>query len=380
MRGHPLPAIALIALIALELLACRGTTSEHGDLPPRGVRVAEVNADEPGGHLPYAGGLEPRVRIDLAFGITGRVKSVGQGRDRTALHEGDLVKRGQLLAQLDDRDLELQASSAAFAASSAEAELAAARTGAEQAESELGRARKLAGTGALATAELERADSTSKAAQAKLAAAREQARVKADQAALSRRVVTDARLVSPIDGVVARRMVDPGENVAPSTVAFTLIDPVEMRLVFAVPDVRIGAVQIGQLVPVHVDALPDVPLVGRVSTIHPVADPSLRTFDVELTLDNASGKLRAGMVASATLPDGVARGGVRVPLASVVRSAEGDLVVYVFADGRAKARKVSTDDIVGNDVRVVSGLQKGERVVTDGAAYLHDGERVEVAP
>lgn len=381
---HGVTSLATVAsVIALSLIAplagCRKAPAA-AEVPPRAVR-AVLARDEPGrAPTPYAGSLEPKVRVDLAFGVAGRVSMIGERKDKTPLREGDVVTRGQLLARLDDRDLSLQAASAVFAASSASADVAAAASATEQAEADLARVKALVDSGALPRTELEKAETARTTARAKLDAIREQRGAKLEQAALARRIESDARMLSPIDGVIARRMIDAGENVAPSTIAFTVIDPGEMKLVFAVPDVRIASVELGQLVPVRTEALPGLPLVGRVDVIHPVADPALRTFNVELTIDNGEGKLRSGMVASAALAGGDNPGGVLVPLASVVRAPDGALALFAIDGSRAEQRSVTLGDLVGNDVQVESGVRAGDRVITDGAPFLHDGETVEVVP
>jgi len=369
-----------LALVVIALLAGCSRSRGSEPLPPQAVRAVAARAEAAHGPMPYAGGLEPKVKIDLAFGVGGRVQEISQGGDGTLLREGDHVKKGQLLARLDDADLKRQAFSAYFASTSADAEIESAKTTAAQAAADLERAKRLASSGAIAPAELERAETASSTAKARLETARAQHSVKVEQLAIARSVQGDARLTSPIDGVIARRMVDPGENVTGATIAFTVIDTSEMKLVFAVPDARIGAVKLGELVPVHSDALPGVPFAGRVATIHPVADPALRTFAVELSIDNAEGKLRAGMVASAALGGTQENGATLVPLASVTRAPDGALAVFVLGDGSVALRRVELGDLIGNDVAVASGVKEGERIVTDGASFLHDGAKVEVLP
>lgn len=375
-RPGPLLGATLAALLALGCSKPNPTEP----LPRRAVRAVEARPRTSNGALPYAGGLEPNVKLDLTFGVAGRVRSVGSGPDGAPLREGQRVTKGQLLAQLDDSDLRRQAASASLAASSAEAEVLSAKAAAAQADADLERAKKLASASAVPAIELEKAETAAKTAHARLATLRAQHGSRVEQLAIARRVAGDARLTSPIDGVIARRMVDPGEHVSGQAVAFTVIDTTEMKLVLSVPDARISAVALGQLVPVHTDALPDTPLIGRVTVIHPVADPALRTFTVELSLDNADGRLRAGMVASAALGDNDGKRATLVPLASVVRAPDGKLSVFVLADQKATRRDVGLGDLVANEVVVESGVRAGELVVTDGAPMLHDGEPVEVVP
>lgn len=368
----------LVSAVAMLIGCGRERTVEA--VPPRAVRTTAAKVEATRGATPYAGGLEPAVKLDLTFGIPGRVRTIGARPDGASVHEGDEVKKGQVLAQLDDADLKRQAASAWLASSSAAGEIDAANAAVAQADADLERVKRLASSGTISTSEVEKAETANRTAHARVDAIRAQHSAKLEQYAIARRVEGDARLTSPIDGVIARRMIDPGENVGGATIAFTVIDTREMKLVFAVPDARISAVKLGQLVPVHTDALPGTPIVGRVATIHPVADPALRTFAVELSIDNADGKLRAGMVASAALGSDGGAGALLVPLASIVRAPDGAVAVFVVDGRRAALRPVTLGDLVGNDVEVAAGVKDGERIVTDGAALLHDGEDVEVLP
>jgi RND family efflux transporter MFP subunit len=372
-----------VVVVLASLAAC--SKPAPAPTPARAVRVVEVRASPVGRERRYAGTLEPRERVDLAFRVPGRVRSVGEARDAKgtrALHEGDAVKRGQVLATLDERDLTLQAAAAQASATAADADVEAARATLAQAQADTERARALAASRSISGVELERAESALAAASARFDAARGQRRARGDQAAIARRTTEDLRLVSPIDGVIARRNVDVGENANPGAIAFSVIDTSEMRLAFAAPDTLLRDVRVGDHIPVRVASLADPGLVGVVAKIDPVADPVTRTYRVDLSLPNARGELRAGMVATAVTA-AVARASVaRVPLASVVRSTTGTgfAVWKVDVGGRAVAAAVEVGDVVGDDVEVERGVAPGDRVVSDGAGLLREGEAVEVTP
>lgn len=351
---------------------------------PRAVHVVVARAEVAHASSSYAGSLEPHTKLDLAFGVPGRMRSLGTTKDagkERPLREGDSVSKGQVLAVLDDSDLQRQAASSSLAVTGAASELTSAEASLAQTEADVTRARSLAATGSIAPAELERIETTAKTTRARVDALRAQKTARGEQLAIARRAAADARLISPMDGLVARRMVDAGESVNPSTIVLTIIDTSELKLLIGVPDTRIGAVRVGALVPVHVEALGAAPLAGRVAAIQPVADPTLRTFTVEIAVDNPDGVLRAGTVASASLGIEGAPAALLVPLASVVRRSDGGLGVFRL-EGATVAHLVAVDlgDLVGNDVIVKSGLAPGDRVVTDGAPFLHDGETVEVLP
>lgn len=356
--------------------------------PPvkRAVHVTTLAVRDLGSAARYSGALEPREKTDLTFKTAGKVLTLAQTGDaeqRRPIQEGDRVQRGQILASLDADDYQTQARVAAAGVDQADAQIHAAEAAVQQAGAEHGRAKTLRESGAISPAELDRAQTALRTARANLEAARSQRRTRNEQHALARSVVDDTALRSPLDGLVARRMVEVGSTVNPGVVAFTVIDASQMRVVFGVPDLHIGAVHLGDRVPVYLDALPGKVLAGSVSKVHPVADPQVRSFAVEVTVANPDGELRAGMVATAAISKAELQAALLVPLAAVVRPPRGPgFGVWVLDPKTSKValRQIEPGDLSGNDLIVTKGLQAGDQIVTEGAAWLHDGEAVEVTP
>ncbi len=382
---------ATIGVAAVRIAALVGLTACQdpavGVHAQTAVRVVRVERQTVGAATRYSGSIEPRERLDLAFkvvGKVGRVEQVGPSDAGRPLQEGDRVLRGQMLAALEDEDFRTQVRAAASGVATADAQVRGGEEALSHAATERERAKALYASGAMAQADLERADAAWRAARSGLDAARGQRQGRVEQHALTKSTAGDAVLTSPIDGVVARRLVDVGSSVGPGTVAFTVIDTSSMRAVFGVPDTRIQTLHIGDRVPIHVEALPARALVGTVSKIHPVADPVLRSFAVEVDLANPDDELKGGMVANAAFDAGALADAMLVPLAAIVRPPGGSTGFAVWVlDGKTKAvaqRQVQLGDLVGNDVLVEAGLQTGELVVTDGAPFLHAGQIVEVLP
>lgn len=367
--------------------------------PPRAVRVTTVTLRPVAQSARYSGVLESRAQLDLAFRVPGRVESVGQvrlsgamgpstalgangpGVMTRALQEGDVVKAGDVLATLDLDDLRSSRSAAAAGAASTAAQVQSARTALAQAERELTRARKLFANADLAQADLDRAEAAFAAAGSSLASIEAQHQSRRDQLALSQSTLSDATLRSPIDGVIARKAVDPGELVPPNVPVFSVVDLAELRVVFGVPDTRVNLVKLGEPVTVVVEALPGRRLVATVSKVAPTADPALRTYAVELTLPGTSG-LRPGMTATALLGDEGRQDAPVLPLSAVVRhpAGPGYVVFGLKDDSTVELIPIEVADLLENDVVVGSGLEAGRRVVVAGAQFLRDGEAVGVVP
>ena len=378
----------LAAFVFAATLVTVGACKDPAPPPPpaRAVRAVVVTSTSLEQSRRYSGSLLPRAQVDLSFRVAGRVDGVAQvvsEGQRRPLQEGDPVKRGDVLATLDPRDLRHQSAAASAALATSRTELAAAETALGHAETEVARARRLVATSAIPRADADRAEAVFDAARGRVDAARSQRDARAEQAAAARRVLDDARLISPIDGIVGRQAVDVGETASPGRTVFTIIDDRAVRVTFAVPDTRVATLQLGDQLPVRVEAMADRVLHGVVTKIDPIADPGLRTFAAEVTVANEDRALRAGMVASVELRGNAAATVLRVPLASVLRSPDGaELQVWVVGtDGATVSRRgVEVADLVGDDVVVERGLAAGEHVVVDGAPLLHDGALVTVRP
>lgn len=371
-----------LLVLGVFLLAAGCKSPPPEEAPPRAVRVRSVEARADGRAFRYSGTLEAKAQVELAFRVPGRVSlvsSVQDGKGRRLLQEGDEVKAGQVLAALDLGDLRRQASSAAAAMATAAAQVQAARVGLSQAEREVTRARRLAQNGDLPQADLDRAETAVTSARANLEAAEGNHQARIEQHALARSALSDATLKSPIDGVVARRAVDPGENIAPNLPVLSIIDRSYLKLVFGLPDTRLGTIRVGEAIPVRVEALPERSFEGRVTKVSPTADPALRTFAVELELAPLP-ELRPGMTATALL-GGQQEHAQVVPLAAIVRSPKGKgyAVFTLEADGRTVAqREIQVADLLENEAILEGALEPSAPVVVEGAAFLRPGDKVEV--
>lgn len=341
------------------------------------VKVAAVQRADAAAAARYSARIEPEQRVDLAFKVGGHIERVESAVGVAGEHllaAGDVVSAGARLASLRAVDFAQHAEEARAATARASAEL-------EQAESEAARSEHLAKTGALSTATLE-------AASLRLRAARAAVRGSDAQLAEALTQAGDRVLRAPIAGVILARNAEPGSLVAPGAPVFTIarVDPV--KAVIGVPDLALARIQIGDPEAVVSEAYPGVAFAGRVTRIAPAADPLSHDFEVEISIPNANGRLKIGMVAAVSLQPLTAAAieSRSVPLAALVRSPaqNGQFAVFVL-EGRGDATHVRAVDVElgtswGRNVPVLAGLTGRERVVVQGAPLLSDGELVEVIP
>jgi RND family efflux transporter MFP subunit len=318
----------------------------------------------------------PAVQVEVAFKVTGYVDALAQVRlpDGTTrpIQEGDRVTPGMMLARIRSEDYSQRLAEAV-------ANQADARAAEVVAEADHKRTAFLAEQDAVSGSDLDNQRARKDSAVARRGGA--DAKV-----AEARTALRDCVLTSPIEGVVVKKRVEVGSFVSGGSVAFTVADMRTVKVVFAVPDVMVNTLHVGSSVAIRADAVGSFR--GAITRIDPSADAKSRTFEVEASVPNSDGKLKAGMVASVGLGGESAPAPARVtlPLSSLVRPGADSRGFAVYqvqeSEGRARValRQVQLAELVGDRVIVRDGLGSGDRVVTLGAALLHDGDAVRVIP
>lgn len=226
--------------------------------------------------LSLTGEFVSLVHSDLVPRTGGRV-------GRVFVDEGQTVRRGQPLLQLETVYLKLDVARA-------EADLRRAEAAAQDTSRDLERKKGLAQKGSVSQATFDRSQSGADQADATCQGAR-------TALELARQRLADATLTSPVDGVVAERRTDVGERLTEGTVAFVVEQTTPLKLRFRVPERYLGAAKAGLSVRVSVDAFPDKAFSGKVSLIGGSVDPQTRTFLVEAQFPNRDHKLRPGLFA-----------------------------------------------------------------------------------
>ncbi len=294
-----------------------------------------------------------KIRVPMSESATGSVRAVHETSVASKIlakvlavnvKAGQQVARGEILAQLDDADLKARREQAVAA-------LSAARAARDQARVEFDRVDRLFKQNSAAQIELDRVATALKSREADVQRL-EQNLKEADA------VLEYATIHSPIAGLVVDKKVDAGDIVTPGQVLVTLYDPKRMQLVASVRESLTRQLEVGQTVPVGVDAL-GLMCEGQVSEIVPEADVASRSFLVKVTGPCPPG-VYAGMYGRLLIPLGDEELLV-VPSRSVRRVGQLD-VVDVVQDQTLQRRVIQLGRVVGDDVQVLSGLAEGERV------------------
>jgi RND family efflux transporter MFP subunit len=327
--------------------------------PPPLVAVAKVEVRDVLVTVSSPVELRPMQVADVGSKILGYLGSV-------LVERGDRVSKGQLVATVRPSDLpdQLDAERAA---------LSQAKAGRELAKVSLERARQLSPAGLMSAQELEQANHAVASAEAAEAVS------KARLGALAVRL-GETRILSPLDGVVLARRLDPGTLVGPGSAGtiVTVAQVDRMRVFVAVNEREAARIEVGQVAVVRLDAFPDRELRGTVVRVSPAFDSSTRTLDAEVELPNQSGDLRIGMYGRADIVLETHAQAVVAPVEAIVVNTLGRYA-FVLEGDRVRRRAVTTGVDGGDWLEVLSGIAPGEEVVVTGAEALSDGVAVRAA-
>lgn len=344
------PSAPLAAALAGALLAAACSSSSAAPAQPEGAPVPVRSAPVIRGALPIpvrvAGTVHPKDERLLAFKVGGLVA-------RIRVEQGDRVRRGQVLAELDATELA--------------SGVHQAREGLAKAERDRDRARALAAEDVVARAVAEDAETATRIARAGAEAA---------EFNLRRAVLT-----APDDGWVEERMAEPGEVVAPGRPVLRVSGRGRGFVVrAALPDREVLGLRLGQPATVTVDASPGAPISGTISEIARSATRATGSYDVEVRLDPArSGDLLGGLSAKVEIAR-QAEVPAAVPLGALVEADGARGAVFVVEGGRARRVPVRIAFLQGERAVLAEALPGVTAVVTDGAPSLADGSAVRLVP
>ncbi len=350
MRGARRAAgILFVSMVVPALVtACRAGSAQEPDTVAReavSVRTVPVETEVVRHPIVATGTFGPKDEIALSFKIGGVVEAV-------RVDAGATVRAGETLASLHLREID--------------AGLAKARSAAEKAERDLRRARSLYADSVATLSQLQDAETAWDVAQADLEAA-----------SFNRQY---AVVTAPSDGVILRRGAEPGETVSPGTTILVLGSRARGAVLrVGLADRDVVRIHRGDTATARFDALPDRVFRGTVTEIGAAAAPGTGTYAVEVGLEGA-GALSAGMVGRVELFPSTGTPTSVVPVEAVLEADGDEATVFTLADDGAHARRVRVGVALldGGKVAVTRGLEGVDAVVTDGAAWLMDGDAVRV--
>jgi len=406
--GERLAAVAFTA--ALLAMGCAEPPAEVRAIKP--VKTIVVGESGRSGGRVFPGVVRASQRARLSFRVSGPLAGL-------PISGGKEVSKGDLLAQIDPRDFELQveglgAQLAALQAERAamesarpedirrlEADLAAARARLLEADATFRRYQRLYENNNVSRAEFDQRRAMRDVSEADVAASTEalqigrvgaraediaamDARLRSAQAALreARDSLEDTSLRAPYDGIVAERYVENFEYVQARQEILSLQDVSTVEVVVQIPEnvVALARQSEGGEFSIQFESIGDQEFPARATEIATQADPVTRTYSVVYqTPAPESADILAGMTAEVLLTHDTAVSNVfSLPVSAVFTDENGEQCVWVLdsASMTVAKKKVEVGELVGADASILAGLSRGETVVTAGAGFLSDGLQV----
>lgn len=347
--------LAGTVVMSLLLAACGKKAPEVDQAMP--VIALPVQAVDGVSAGRFPGDIHARYEMPLSFRVGGQLTA-------RYVNPGDLVKKGQALAQLDPTDAGNQLAAAKAALDAAEHRLLFATQQRDRDEAQ-------SKQNLISHLQLEQTQD----AYASALAARDQAKQQFELAQSQSRYTT---LIADHDGAITSRQADTGQVLSAGQAVFGFAWSGEREVYLDVPESRIDGIVIGQAAKVTLPALPGSVFDARVREMSPAADPQSRTYLVKLTIDRPADMLQLGMTADVVLQAvKTSSTAISIPVTALFHQGEHPAVWVIRpADATLELRPVIIDRYGEHDVLIASGLQAGERVVMQGVHTVSIGEKV----
>lgn len=298
------------------------------------------------------------------FSTTPVITQISGPVTRIVVAPGENVRRGQPLLYVSSPDY-----------SQLLANYLKARDAYQLADKNYVRSKDLYDHHAIAERDLQAAESARAQAQADLGASEQSLRIVGianPDAVVGKPVSSEVPVSAPISGQAVERLVGPGQVIqAGTTQVFTISNMSTVWVLANVYQKDLPYVHVGDPVTITTDAYPGLEFHGKISYIAAALDPNTRTLQARIDVRNPEGKLKKDMYVVANVKAGAISEALTVPSSAVLRDAENQPFVYTVAGKDQFARRsVTTGEISGTQIQVISGLAAGDRVVGDGSLFL----------
>jgi RND family efflux transporter MFP subunit len=340
--------------MALLLAACSEKPPVVEDIRP--VRAMQISSAGAENMVELAGDIQPRYESRLGFRVGGKVIA-------RQVEIGSVVKRGQLLMQIDPRDLQLSQSQANASVNAAASNLSLAKA-------EYERYRELRQKNFVSQAVLDAKEAAYKSALANHEQSNAALNIATNQNSY-------ANLVADADGVVTALQAETGQVVAAGTPVVQLARTGEKEARISIPEDQVEVVRQVKEMQVRIWANQALVLRGQLRELSPVADPATRTYTAKISIPNAPPEVRLGMTATVSFITKANKNLIRLPLTALLNE-KNQTSLWVIENGVVKSVPVQVGGVMGNEVVIASGVNAGQMIVTAGVNTLRPGQKVKV--
>jgi len=350
----------LVSLFLSLLMGC-SHPDQKANLPPRPVKVFRVGTTDLGSVTPYAGEVRARFETTLSFRVTGKILA-------RPVEIGDRVRKGQLLARLDNSDFEL-------AVQTLKAQLKSAVADRDFTKDDLTRYRELLDQKVISNPDFDRHQTAYTNAQERVAALEAQLKQTINQ-------LDYTELSADREGVITALEVEKGQVVAAGQSVVKLAQLDEKEIHFDVPEQRIAAIKNHQIVTVTLLSDNEHQFNAKIREISASADPASRTYRAKATLLDGQQAAHLGMTATVWLTSDKAER-IAVPLSAVftsqVQPQQQQVWVIDEATSTVKAVPVQLGAALPDELVSIEGLQPGQLIVSAGVQRLKEGQTVRLS-
>ena len=338
---------------------------------PMTVELANAKRLSMSQEIRVVGNLIGEATVAVAPRTAGRLQDI-------SVRLGDRVSRGQRVAKIEDFEIVEQVKQAEAAQEVSAATIRQREADLQLALTSVERSRSLFQRQLLPKQTLDDNEARYQSAIAQLDLARaqnSQSKARLDELRIN---LANTIIVSPVNGFVSKRAVDPGAFVSQNAPIVDVVDISRVRLVVNVVERDLKELQAGDDAQVEVDAYPGEKFKGRIARVAPVLDPATRTAPIEIEIANSDYRLKPGMYARVGITTDVKKETLVVPI-NAVADLGGRRGVFQHMNGVAVFRTVELGTENEDVVEVLAGLNDGDQVITTGARALRDGDRILLA-
>lgn len=380
--------IVVLTIAGITVASVRGKSKEGTPVTFGKVErmdlVSKVSAN---------GRIDAKRKVDLSAHVMGQIVNL-------AVREGDIVKKGDFLLQIDQRQLAASAQGAEASIRALLADRDAARANLDEAQRNFERARSNYEQRIIPLAELDRARSALESARANVNSISQRIDQARANLAAARDTLSKTTLTAPMAGIVTALPVEEGEVAVigtmnnPGTVLLTIADMSVVEAVMEVDETDIPSVKIGQKATVTIDAYPNKTFNGTVTEVgsSPISRTAMQNtaeainFEVKIQIENPPDTIRPGFSASADIITGTRARAIAIPIQALVvrekpnvKPVPDEEGVYVHKDGEAQFVPVVTGLTGDTNIEIVKGLSEGQQIITGPFRALReikDGSKV----
>ena len=335
----------LLTLIAVAMMllstGCSNQEEKTKNAAPMSVRSEVVHPSSDIDTKSYIGIVEEELAISVGFATSGTISKV-------CVSEGQTVKKGQLIAELDKTQ--------------AENMLAMAKAQMEQANDAYKRLKQLHDNNSLPEMEWVEVQSKVQQAEASLE--------------MAKKSLADCSIYAPENGIIGKGVMNVGEVVLPALPVAKILVINNVKIRASIPEKEIAGITSASSSKITLDALADQTFEGGKIEKCIDANNSTHTYDIKVNVKNSERQLLPGMVAHVQIHHVTPQEVITVPITSVRKNANGEYFVWTNKGGKAHRATVTTGNATGNRIVVLTGLQQGDVVITEGYQKLSEGMEV----